>query len=214
MNRFKILILFLIVLQACGKDYTIELPEINKAQISEIHDISPAFIFYDITQKDSVKLNRGQLISTTNWLVNVDKRLTLKQAIPHIQFLQNKKRKAKMHKNEHAKNYFTCNDLSKNTLGFIEFTNLKYYLSSRDSIANYQPSLVISSLDELRLNDSFIFPLKDINSHLKPLQNTNEKLTLIINSNMDFQDYITLKSTIINGEIGTTTFSNKEIIYN
>ena len=60
-------------------------------------------------------------------MVNIDKRLTLKQAIPHIKFLQDKKRNAEMHKNENAKNYYTCNDTSIKNLGFIEFTDVDYH---------------------------------------------------------------------------------------
>ena len=88
--------------------------------------MSPAYIFYDETEPDSTLLNRKNLISTTNWLVNVDKRLTLKQAIPKIILMQEKKRNAKMHKNENAKNYFTCNDTSIGSLGFIEFTDVVF----------------------------------------------------------------------------------------
>ena len=35
-----------------------------------------------------------------------------------------------MHKNENAKNYYTCNDVSQHNLGFIEFTNVIYHLNT------------------------------------------------------------------------------------
>ncbi len=102
MKNAYLLILFLATFSSCNKKIVL-LPEIQTASITEIIDVSPAYLFYDETQPDSVELNRKNLISTTNWLVNVDKRLTLKQAIPHIKFLQEKKRNSKMHKNESAK---------------------------------------------------------------------------------------------------------------
>ncbi len=120
-------IVLILVLFSCGKDKVILLPEINHAEITEITDVSAAYLFYDQTKPDSVELNRKNLISTTNWLVNVDKRLTLKQAIPKIKLLQDKKRNAKMHKNKAAKNYYTCNDTSRKNLGFIEFTDVIYH---------------------------------------------------------------------------------------
>ncbi len=92
---------------SCSKDKSVLLPEIQNASITEITDISPAYIFYDETQPDSVELNRKNLIGTTNWLFNVDKRLTLEQAMPKIMFLQDKKRNKQMRKNENARNYFT-----------------------------------------------------------------------------------------------------------
>ena len=125
------LILLSIFILSCNNERVLLLPEVEQAEVTEVLDVSPAYIFYDETQPDSVLLNRKNLISTTNWLVNVDKRLTLKQAIPHIKFLQDKKRDAKMHKNENAKNYFTCNDTSIGDLGFIEFTDVSFHNNSK-----------------------------------------------------------------------------------
>ena len=73
----------------CSNERVLQLPEIENAEVTEVLDVSPAYIFYDETQPDSTLFNRKNLIGTTNWLVNVDKRLTLRQAIPHIQYLQN-----------------------------------------------------------------------------------------------------------------------------
>ena len=111
---------------SCNNERVLQLPEIENAEVTEVLDVSPGYIFYDETQPDSTLLNRKNLIITTNWLVNVDKRLTLRQAIPHIKFLQDKKRNAEMHKNEEAKNYFTCNDTSIGNLGFVEFTDVEF----------------------------------------------------------------------------------------
>lgn len=82
--------LALIIFSACTGDKSVLLPEINGSEITEITDVSPAYIFYDETKKDSVELNRKSLIISTNWLVNIDKRLTLKQALPSIVKLQEK----------------------------------------------------------------------------------------------------------------------------
>ena len=129
-----IFLLIILCCFSCNNERVLHLPEIENTKITEVLDISPAYIFYDETQPDSTLLNRKNLIITTNWLVNVDKRLTLRQAIPHIKFLQDKKRNAKMHKNEDAKNYFTCNDMSIGNLGFLEFTDVNY--AKKDS-SNY-----------------------------------------------------------------------------
>ena len=121
-----------VLILSCTKDKVILLPEIKTATIIDIKDISPAYLFYNEALPDSVELNRKNLISTTSWLVNVDKRLTLEQAIPKIKYLQDKKRNAKIHKNEAAKNYFTCNDLSRKNLGFIEFTDVYYVYNNSE----------------------------------------------------------------------------------
>ncbi len=91
LNRF-IFITVLFVFLSCGNENVIQLPEIQNAEITQILDVSPAYIFYDDTKQDSVELNRKNLIISTNWLVNVDKRLRLEQALPSILKLQEKKR--------------------------------------------------------------------------------------------------------------------------
>ena len=48
---------------SCANEKTIQLPEINGAKITELQDVSAAYLFYDETQPDSLELNRKNLIS-------------------------------------------------------------------------------------------------------------------------------------------------------
>ncbi len=213
---------------SCGKQKVVELPEISHADITEIQDVSAAYLFYDETQPDSVLLNRKNLISTTNWLINVDKQLTLKQVIPHIKFLQEKKTNAG-HKNENAKNYFTCHDTSRNNLGFIEFTDVNYTKQ-----LSFVKQTSISSLRNLKnqvrinFNSSNIARIININSdsiskkivktelieNLKELDSSINIIHLDFNSNLLFQDYISFKSIISEASLSKAKISNKEYIYN
>jgi len=192
----------------------LQLPEIENAKITEVLDVSPAYIFYDETQPDSTLLNRKNLISTTNWLVNVDKRLTLRQAIPHIKFLQDKKRNAELHKNENAKNYFTCNDTTIGNLGFLEFTDV-YYIIEIDSYTNDEPinneirSLSIHffsngyfSLTELFDGKQSRSEILNINTDFdidffKIYRENKNSLHLSFDEKLRFQDYIKLKNNVL-----------------
>lgn len=144
-------IFIILCLFNCNNERVLQLPEVENAEVSEVLDVSPAYIFYDETQPDSTLLNRNNLIITTNWLLNIDKRLTLRQAMPHIKFLQDKKRNAEMHKNEEAKNYFTCNDTGIGNLGFIEFTYVNYSSSNKKN--DFTVTEVIDNLN-LKMKDS------------------------------------------------------------
>lgn len=202
------LFLLLIIFTSCGSDKVIELPEINQASISELTDISPAYLFYDETQPDSIELNRKNLISTTNWVVNVDKRLTLKQVIPHIQFLQNKKNNSS-HKNEAAKNYFTCHDLNENNLGFIEFTDVVYHLDEKAE--NYSKKL---TSDQVTVN--FASGLLDLDKTIQDLNNLTPKdITVILqfDEKLTFQEYISIKSKLSAITNSKITFDKNEFIY-
>ncbi|GAA4230434.1 hypothetical protein GCM10022291_00570 [Postechiella marina] len=218
----------LIVLFSCGKDKVILLPEINHSKISEIQDVSAAYLFYDETKKDSVELNRKNLISTTNWLVNVDKRLTLKQAMPHIKYLQEKKANSS-HKKENVKNFFTCNNSIKKSLGFVEFTKQDYILThannalnleeiywlnfySKDSITltvNSKNSSITRKITTLNYLDSY---LKDLFSK-NEIDNHNLKMNLYFNTNLTFQNYISFKSTLNKLDFSPIEISNNEYIY-
>ena len=170
------------------------------------------------------------MISTTNWLVNVDKRLILKQAIPQIIFLQEKKRNTEMHKNENAKNYFTCNDTSIKNLGFIEFTDVVYHQEDSKAFLNMNKSQVnqiinikVQSLDStyvsfIRNDTVFIHSSnqKDLLSHLEGNLTGQGDAVIIseFNENLSFQDYISYKSLLSQINFKNVTIANDEFIFN
>lgn len=224
-----ILLCLIILFISCGNEKELQLPQIDKADITELQDVSAAYLFYDETQPDSVLLNRKNLISTTNWLVNVDKRLTLKQAIPHIKFLQEKKQNSS-HKNEKAKNYFTCHDLSKNNLGFLEFTMIVYKKSSiinliTDSAFEELNYLIIyiNSIEDIKINTPYdeiaIFHSNqnrlrtDLISIMEKVK-INKQYVLCFNENLSFQDYISIKSDLSKLVTEDVLVSNQEFISN
>lgn len=221
-----LLIFIILCCFSCNNERVLLLPEIEHAEIREILDVSPAYIFYDETQPDSTLLNRKNLIGTTNWLVNVDKRLTLRQAMPHIKLLQDKKRNAEVHKNENAKNYFTCNDTSISNLGFLEFTDIIYEFSKPvDKSINLSktPSNDTSKLS-LEINEENFVKLKsEINTIIEILEFSNSiseemKITgftidLYFEENLSFQDYITVKSKLSKLETDKIIISANEFVY-
>jgi len=209
--------LITLFLWSCNTEKVIQLPEVQHAKITEILDVSPAYIFYNETQPDSVELNRKNLIISTNWLFNVDKRLTLEQAIPKIKFLQDKKRNAKMHKNEAAKNYYTCNDSSIKNLGFIEFTDVNYVEEINSENNNI---ITINSLNDIAIHHNDVkLSEVDIDNLIIQLEknfNKNEEntvLTLHLNKQLKFQDYITVKNRLQNLNFENVVIDNNEYIF-
>ena len=202
----------MLLLFSCGNEKVLQLPEINNTEITEILDVSAAYVFYDETKPDSTELNRKNLISTTNWLVNVDKRLTLRQAIPSIVFMQNKKRDAQMHKNEAAKNYYTCHYKKINNLGFIEFTDVYYH---EEPIGNYVSEQNIKDYHVINFNsDSIFINNKSIKlEELKPLDSINSKVFLRFDKSMSFQKYISYKEELTKIYSTQLNIDNDEFIY-
>lgn len=212
------LLISLLFLFSCGKDKVVYLPEINHSDISEIQDVSAAYLFYDESNPEGYELNRKNLISSTNWLVNVDKRLTLKQVIPQIIFLQNKKQNSS-HKNENAKDYFTCNDISKKTLGFIEFTDVVYHEESPGFSENISP--IRFNLDgTITITNPTSEPFtimtnkKDFIHDLKKIDTIQKAFYLTFNAALSFQEYIAYKSALSTSDFKYITISNQEFLHN
>ncbi len=226
-----VIILLLIISFSCGKEKSVQLPEISYSKIREISDVSPAYIFYNINEKDSVELNRKNLIITTNWLINVDKRLTLRQAIPSIMLLQEKKRNAELHKNDAAKNLYSCNDTSIKNLGFIDFTNVIYhngidadiiesqglYDTYPSETTNHILSIVFRSNDSITINASQTTKAEFINrlTYMDSIQNKIMGIAYLkFHENLTFQDYITFKSMLSGIDLKHAIISDDEYIFN
>ena len=208
----------------------VELPEVSKSNITEVSDLSPAYIFYDETLPDSVELNRKNLIISTNWIVNVDKRLTLEQVIPKIQILQNKRRNTEMHKNENAKDYYSCNDTSIKNLGFLEFTHVDYILGSpseykeeANEIADLTRILLdIHNPDAIAItytlanseviNTNAEELLEQVNEVLETVDSKTE-IVLSFNKNLSFQEYINIKSLLSELTLNQFAVNSREFIY-
>lgn len=226
MNR--ILLLLLIFTFSCA-ERELQLPVTTTNDITEVLDVSPIYIFYD-AETGEADFNRNNMISTTNWLVNIDKRLTLKQVLPHLQYLQEKRQGDGMHKNENAKNYFTCFNEETKNLSFIEFTNDVYNLDyspikefNIDSI-DIDVSILVKSLNSIEITstDGYcgIIDGTDIDSFLKIISEydsiDNEPFIVSYDKNLSFQDYVTFKTQLqqLKSDIAKIRISNNEFIHN
>ncbi len=220
MKRLFIILLVIILLFSCNKK-TVLLPETDTKEITEILDVSPIYIFYDKTKPDSTDFNRKNMISTTNWLVNIDKRLTLKQILPHLQYLQEKRSKDGMHKNENAKNYFTCFNPETQNLAFIEFTNIAFHDKSSEKYSSENSIVIDFNTDNeiiiLNPNTNKIILKTEADYLLNSIEEVvtlGNIIYLNFNKNLSFQDYITYKSLLLHLDINNVTLSNDEFIYN
>jgi hypothetical protein len=132
---------------SCGNKEDILLPKANKTIVKEVADLSPIYIFYRVKGKDTLaEVNRKNSIITTNWILNIDKRLPLRLVIPEVMKLQQKKREEKDHVNEKAENYYSYADSVGKNFAFLPFTEVYYkiekptfgvliYFAKNDSIS-------------------------------------------------------------------------------
>ena len=227
MRHLFLTIITLSLFISCNKR-VVQLPETTNQDITEVIDVSAIYMFYD-EENDSVNFNRRNMIGTTNWLVNIDKRLTLKQILTHLQYLQEKRQSDGMHKNDKARNYFTCNNTNLENLSFIEFTNVVY---SNDPLGSYL--LKMSNLSDSRNIVSIKFKpnndvtilnpnsksnvtktnFKNLKTSLKELDSLENIIYLDFHEDLSFQEYINYKSLFLEPDLKQAKFSNKEFIHN
>jgi hypothetical protein len=125
MKYFSLVFLFLLF--SCGNKEDIFLPKSNVTIVSNVVDHSPIYIFFRTNGKDTLaEVNRKNSIITTNWILNIDKRLPLRLVIPEVVKLQVKKRTEVAHKNELAENYYSYADSIGKNMAFLPFTKVYY----------------------------------------------------------------------------------------
>jgi hypothetical protein len=117
----------LLLCVSCGNEEDILLPKADRSIVKEVTDLSPIYIFFRVKGKDTLaEVNRKNSIITTNWILNIDKRLPLRLVIPEVMKLQQRKREEKEHRNELALNYYSYADSVGKNLAFIPFTEVYY----------------------------------------------------------------------------------------
>ena len=191
MMKYCSLVLVFLLL-SCENKEDILLPKSNVTIVSDVKDHSPIYIFFRTQGKDTLaEVNRKNSIVSSNWILNIDKRLPLRLVIPEVMKLQKKKRSESAHKNELAENYYSYADSIGKNLAFLPFTKV-YYTIGEPAAGN----LIIRFK---KRNDAVIVGDKEIQK--KELVNyvysidhiVQPKIFFVFDKNMSFDEYIQTK---------------------
>jgi hypothetical protein len=191
---------------SCGNKEDILLPKAGKTIVKDVVDLSPIYIFFRIKGKDTLaEVNRKNSIITTNWILNIDKRLPLRLVIPEVMKLQQRKREEKEHRNELALNYYSYADSIGKNLAFIPFTQVYYKMEKPKSGVE-----VYFDKNYKILVDNKEVSKNDLENYIK--QNSADKdIFYSFDKNMLFDNYINLK--IFLSSIEWKFISNQEFIF-
>lgn len=205
MKYFSLIVLF--TLFSCGNKEDILLPKANTTIVKNVDDLSPIYIFFRTKGKDTLaEVNRKNSIISTNWILNVDKRLPLRLAIPEIMKLQEKKRTEKAHKNEKAENYYSYADTIGKNLAFIPFTNVYYKLEKPKSI------VVFFSKNNQISVDNVVVKREELQTYLNKLPSAvSSQFIFCYDRNLNFGNYI--QNKIFIESLKVQMKSNQEFIY-
>lgn len=196
---------------SCGNKEDVLLPKANETIVKEVKDLSPIYMFFRVEDKDTLtEVNRSNSISTTNWILNIDKRLPLRLVIPEVIKLQEKKRGDSAHKNEAAQNYYSYADNVGKNLAFLPFTDVFYTIgepSEKDMVIKITKGSNMVVVDEELVKKSEVVDyVYGLDHMLKP------NISLLFDKNMSYGEYIQTK--ILLRKLNTfTTEVPKEFIY-
>lgn len=201
------MLIFLFIFFSCGNKKDILLPKSNVTLVKDIQDHSPIYIFFKINGKDTVAdVNRKNSIITTNWILNIDKRLPLRLVIPEVMKLQQKKREEKAHKNEAALNYYSYADSIGKNMAFIPFTEVYYKMGKPKS------GIVVffNKNNEIWVNDLAV-KRAYFNAFFKNVKINSDTIRFAFDANMSYGMYI--QNKILMESLEKQSDSIEEFIY-
>lgn len=190
MKYFSVVILF--VLLSCGNKEDILLPKSNVTIVSNVVDHSPIYIFFRTKGKDTLaEVNRKNSIISTNWILNIDKRLPLRLVIPEVMKLQEKKRAEVAHKNELAENYYSYADSIGKNMAFLPFTKVYY------KMGNAKGKVIVfhfkKGSDIVLLRGSEVKKKDLVKTFYRVQYEVIPQVAFLFDKNMSYQEYIQTK---------------------
>ena len=204
-NYLFVIVLLLCI--SCGNKEDILLPKADRTIVKEVEDLSPIYIFFRVNGKDTLaEVNRKNSIITTNWILNIDKRLPLRLVIPEVMKLQQRKREEKEHRNEKAENYYSYADSIGKNLAFIPFTKVYYKMAKPKSGIN----VFFAKNKKIFINEVLI----ESNQIQKYINNTNltyQDVSFCFDKAMSFDSYLKAKINIKRIEL--KFLNSNEFIY-
>jgi len=199
-----LIIALLTIVSSCDKK-SVQVPVLNVSGIQDtIYDNTQIWMFLKIQDGDTiVELNRNNSISSTNWIFNIDKELSLHQVVPHLKKLIEKREKPAMHpKDEDDTNYFSYVDSDSKNLSMVQFDVINYITDKtidKNKLGNdsLNKQLFIEfQKNKLFINDSVV-AIDQLNAHLKKLSVSNKlKLYLSFDKRLNYNDYLHLKAIL------------------
>ena len=183
MKYFTLIVLF--VLFSCGNKEDVFLPKAATTIVKNVDDLSPIYIFFRTNGKDTLaEVNRKNSIISTNWILNIDKRLPLRLVIPEVIKLQKKKREEKAHKNEKAQNYYSYADTIGKNLAFIPFTNVYYKMEKPIGTIIY-----FNKKNEILIENTIV-KKEDLKKYVLQLKAESKEVGFCFDKAMSYGSYV------------------------
>jgi biopolymer transport protein ExbD len=204
--KFAIHFIFsIVILTGCNKK-NVQLPLIEVDGIEEIQNHSSIWIFYEASKEDTLAvLNKNNKLLNTNWVFNIDKRLTMGKIIPILEEMQENRNKDSMHKLKGMLNYFSYANVDSENISLVKFDSITFISEAR-KIGKYSYENSEKSIIELDITngtylinqeridpDRLEYRLNNITSRDTLM---NPKIMLHYPENLTYQNYLSVKALL------------------
>ena len=203
MIKRPFLLVTLVFLLQCS-DKEVMLPVVAEGGIAETQNHSSIWIFYDASGSESkAVLNKNNKLINTNWIFNIDRRLTMKDVIPLLQAMQADRNKDSMHKKEGMVNFFSYADSKNERISLVSFPDTDFVETTensgfdpidKDTTLCHVPLRIFE--DELRLGrvSGPVDQIAEMSAAFKDCEDgKTQVITLVYDEELSFQAYLETK---------------------
>jgi hypothetical protein len=185
--------ILLLLSTGCSKKEVL-LPQIPVSGITELYDYSQVWAFYDESnEQNQAKINKNNTISTTHWIINIDRRLSMHEVTTVIGMVNAKRAKKSMHSAEGKHNYISYANTQDKNISLFEIDSLQILVLDKPSYNQLTEEL--SQENVLTFNqDSFILNQNTYpyNRYIQATFDTikNQNLHVFFSKDVDYQQYL------------------------
>ncbi len=183
------------LLIGCSKQ-ELKLPKLQSDGIAEVYNNSAVWIFYAVKNQDTIaELNQGNRIETTNWLFNIDRRLTLKQIYVPFKKLLEKRQKVSPHHIDGLLNYFSFADTISHKVSFLPFSFKEIAYKSSPLKDTSKLNFSFYKQDFSFKNKFYLYnQLDSVINHNFDNTEAYSNLNFYYQENINFEKYVTIKA--------------------
>lgn len=217
MKHFLIIISLFVVFTSC-KDKTLELPQVGASGLTDIQNYSQVWVFYEESETGvQANYNRKNTISTTHWIINVDRKLPLSEVIPVLQQIKTKRSEKSLHSAEGMGNYLSYSDVKDEKIALFSIDSIDYKVLSREDLAQWEQKDACDYIFAFSENDIWLDNDKIAIGEWEAIRFDSlkkGKLQLHFDENISYQDYMTYRLSLNANLPKEVKIENIELVIN